>query len=170
MSSNLLTIGEVATKLNATQVSLRAWDRQGKLVPVRTPGGHRRYRGEDVDAFMGIISEVKNPTKSVAIYARVSSHEQKAKGDLERQKNRLIEHCAKAGDKVDHILEDVGSGMSDNRPKLKTLFRLVIEKKIKKVVVEYRDRLTRFQFNVFGEFFGSHGIEIEVIGSAEDKT
>ena len=55
-------------------------------------------------------------------------------------------------------------------PKLKTLFRLVIEKKIKKVVVEYKDRLTRFQFNVFAEFFGSHGIKIEVIGSAEDKT
>ena len=170
MSSNLLTISEVAEKLNATQVSLRAWDRQGKLVPIRTPGGHRRYKAEDVDKFMGILPQIASKVESVAVYARVSSHEQKAQGDLERQKNRLVEHCAKSGYKVDHILEDVGSGMSDNRPKMKALFKLVIEKKIGKVVVEYKDRMTRFQFNVFAEFFGSHGVSIEVIGSPEDKT
>ena len=170
MSTNLLTISQVSEKLNATQVSLRAWDRQGKLVSVRTPGGHRRYKSEDVDKFMGVAPTIVNDVKSVAIYARVSSHEQKAKGDLERQKSRLMEFCAKAGYKTDHVLEDVGSGMSDNRPKLKTLFKLVIEKQIKKVVVEYKDRLTRFQFNVFAEFFGSHGIDIEVVGSPEEKS
>ena len=94
-----------------------------------------------------------NPIKHrpVCVYVRVSSHEQKKKGDLERQKNRMIEYCVKNGYKLEYILEDVGSGLSESRPKLLRLFNLVKEQKISKVVIEHKDRLTRFQFNVFEE-------------------
>jgi len=91
------------------------------------------------------------------------------KGDLERQKNRMVEHCAKSGYKVDYILEDVGSGLSGTRPKLKKLFKLVVEeRKISKVVVEHKDRLARFQLEVFEEFFGAFDVNIEYVDDGEN--
>lgn len=47
--------------------------------------------------------------------------------------------------------------MNDNRAKLHSLFKLVTQQKISRVVVEYKDRLTRFNFRFLDEFFKSHG-------------
>ena len=51
--------------------------------------------------------------------------------------------------------------MSENRPELQRLFELVTGKEINRVVIESKDRLTRFMFGVFVEFFASHGVTIE---------
>ena len=40
---------------------------------------------------------------------------------------------------------------------------MVVEKKVSKVIIEHRDRLTRFQYNFFEFFFDSYGVEIEVV-------
>ncbi len=61
------------------------------------------------------------------------------------------------------VLEEVSSGMSDNRPKLKKLFALVASGEVVRVVVEHQDRLTRFMFKVFESFFGSHGVVSECV-------
>ncbi|MBT9141398.1 MAG: hypothetical protein DDT30_01990 [Dehalococcoidia bacterium] len=42
---NLLTTHQLAKILNVRPETLRRWEREGKLVPLRTPGGHRRYKG-----------------------------------------------------------------------------------------------------------------------------
>lgn len=94
---------------------------------------------------------------------KVSSHEQKQKGDLDRQSQRLSEYCAKKKYRVEHIIKDVGSGLSDTRSGFNKLFDLVIGKKISKVIVEHKDRLTRFQFNVLVKFFDSYGVDIEKV-------
>lgn len=51
--------------------------------------------------------------------------------------------------------------MSDQRAKLKQLFKLVADGKIDKVIVEHKDRLTRFNFNFLHEFFDSYDVAIE---------
>ena len=170
MSQQLLTIKQTSDLLGVTTTTLRDWDKSGKLTPIRTKGGHRRYRLSDIQSCLGDAQDEKQNTNIVCVYARVSSHEQKQKGDLDRQKQRLIEYCANQGYKLEHVLTDVGSGMSDNRTKLKTLFNLVREHKINKVIIEHKDRLTRFQFNVFVEFFGSHGVDIEYVESSAIKS
>ena len=48
-SQNMLTISEVSRTLGVTTQTLRKWDKSGKLTPVRTLGGHRRYLRSDVD-------------------------------------------------------------------------------------------------------------------------
>ena len=48
----------------------------------------------------------------VAVYARVSSDDQKSKGDLIRQKARLLEHCVRNKYNVEYILEEVVCGRS----------------------------------------------------------
>lgn len=60
--------------------------------------------------------------------------------------------------------------MSDTRPKLKQLFQLVSKRKITKVVVEHKDRLTRFNFGIYEEFFSSHGVTIELIEEVLPKS
>jgi len=162
----LIPISTAADILGLAQATLRKWDESGKLKSVKTEGGHRRYRLSDVNAFMGYKEEaVVEEAKPVCTYARVSSHEQKQKGDLDRQSQRLSEYSAKKKYKVEHIIKDVGSGLSDTRAGLNRLFDLVLERKISKVVVEHKDRLTRFQFNVLDKFFGSYGVEIDCIES-----
>ena len=83
----LLTISEVADILHVSKNSLRTWDKEGKIVSVKTDGGHRRYRKSDVDAFAGFeTTDDQKNEECVAVYCRVSSHDQKKHGDLDRQK------------------------------------------------------------------------------------
>ena len=46
-----LTIGEAAKRHGVSISTLMRADKAGVLVPDRTPGGHRRYRKADLDAF-----------------------------------------------------------------------------------------------------------------------
>lgn len=167
----LISIGEAAEALGVSIKILRIWDRDGKLKPVRTSGGHRRYRLSDIERLQGLEpSNVESNVEVVAQYSRVSSHDQKEKGDLDRQTVRLTQYCADNGYKVGYVLTDVGSGMSNTRSKLKKLFTLVEEKKITKVVVEHKDRLTRFNYGVYERYFASHGVTIECVGRKANKT
>lgn len=156
----LISIGKAARLLGTDVETLRRWDRSGKFVCKRTKGGHRRYLLSDIEEFQGKeLQEDKDFI--VAVYTRVSSSEQKTKGDLERQKLRLLEYCSEKKYRADYVFEEVGSGMSGIRSKLKTLFKIVSEGKVSRVIIEHKNRLTRFNFPVFVEFFNSHGVEIE---------
>ena len=167
--SRLLSIDEVSKRLSLSKDTLRSLDNNGTLLSVRTYGGHRRWKEEDIDGFIGSDNSKKENIEEACIYGRVSSHDQKKKGDLDRQCQRLSEHCTKKKYKVASIIKDVGSGLSDSRKGLKKLFNLVVERKINKVVIEHRDRLTRFQYNLFVFFFSSYDVEIEVIRKKENN-
>lgn len=165
----LRTIKEAAEQLGVSKRSLQGWDNNGKLKAVRTEGGHRRYRQSDLDKLKGVL-ESEQKEKKVAVYCRVSSQDQKKSGDLDRQKARVLEHCVNQQYVVGFVFDEVCSGMKSNRPQLKKLFKLVFQQKIDRVVVEYKDRLTRFQFNIFVEFFRSHGVDVEVIEEVLPKS
>jgi excisionase family DNA binding protein len=157
--SKLLSIQKVSELIGVTKKTLRIWDNEGKLVSVKTVGGHRKYRENDINKYMGDM-ETKPTENVVATYSRVSSHEQKAKGDLDRQSSRLSEFCAKKKYAVEYIIKDVGSGLSDTRSGFLKLTNLVINKKITKIIIEHKDRLTRFQFNFIEMMYKSYGVEI----------
>jgi len=160
--SKLITIREASEMLSVSTKTLRRWDDTGVLLAIKTNGGHRRYLQDDIYKFMKTyVPKKENENKDVvATYSRVSSHEQKQKGDLDRQSARLSEYCAKKKLFVEHIIKDVGSGLSDTRVGLTKLINLVIDKKINKVIIEHKDRLTRFQYNLIEKFFNSYGVEI----------
>lgn len=48
----LVTPGEVARMSRVHPKTVTRWTRAGKLAAIRTPGGHRRYSREQVDALM----------------------------------------------------------------------------------------------------------------------
>ena len=167
MNNNLLNIRKAAEYLDVTEDCLRKWDKDGKLKPFKTAGGHRRYKQEDLDKMVGIEETTDEQIISCATYARVSSNEQKQKGDLDRQSQRLSEYCAKHNLMVSHIIKDVGSGLNDNRSGFVKLTDLVINRKVNKLVIEHKDRLTRFQFKFIKKMFESYGCEVIVINGMD---
>lgn len=158
----LLTISEVSKILHVSYNTLRTWDEKGILSSIKTEGGHRRWRESDIEKFGGFetISNKKN-IEGIAIYCRVSSHDQKQKGDLERQKGRLLQYCIDKKYDIKFVFDEVGSGMNDKRPKLRQLMKLSKDGKLNKIVVEHIDRLTRFNKDMFIEYFNSHGVSVE---------
>lgn len=164
----LLKIRDAADYLNVSQDTLRKWDKTNKLKPLKTAGGHRRYDTDSLDNFIGITRDNENEPEVVcATYARVSSNEQKQKGDLDRQSQRLSEYCAKNRLLVTYIIKDVGSGLNDNRNGFIKLTDLVIAGKINKLVIEHKDRLTRFQFKFIKKIFESYGCEVIVVNEID---
>jgi putative resolvase len=105
------------------------------------------------------------PVKDVALYARVSSHDQKA--DLERQKGRLVTFATKEGHKVGKVVEEVGSGLDGHRTKLLAVLR---GPNIGAVVVEHRDRLTPFGAEYIEASLAASGRKLIVMeeGEVED--
>lgn len=150
--------------------TLRVWEKQGKINPVYTAGGHRRYKVSDLEDARNGKTPQTDQAPRVAVYCRTSSNEQKQKGDLECQLGRVLQYCVEKKYNVVETFEEVGSGMSDSRAKLKKLFKLVEEGAIDKVVVEHKDRLCRFMFDFLVCYFASHDVEIEWMSEVLGKS
>ena len=164
----LYSISKTAKILDVTPKTLRTWDKENKLKPVLTSGGHRRYKESDINKILGIEETQEKKKEVCAIYARVSSQKQKASGDLDGQSQRLSEYCAKHNLYVEHIIKDCGSGLNDKRSGFVQLTDLVIKGKVNKVIVEHKDRLTRFQYNFIEKIYKVFGCEIIAVDDKED--
>lgn len=165
----LLTIDETKKILNVSKSTLQRWDSEGKFIAQRTKGGHRRYKFSDVQKLLGESqqNEIVKSNIVVATYARCSTPDQKAHGDIDRQSSRIFEYCSKHGYKVEYIIKDMGSGLNDKRKGFVKLCNLVVGHKIDKVIIEHKDRLTRFQYNLIEFFFHSYGVEIELVDNKD---
>lgn len=53
-----LTIGEAASYMHLSVSSLRRYDTDGTLPAIRTPGGQRRYRRSQLDAWLNSSDRV----------------------------------------------------------------------------------------------------------------
>lgn len=62
----MLNIAQAAKYLNVSIDTLRLWEKNGKLKPLKTPGGHRRYDIDLLDEFLG--------KKNVANYGNLYEH------------------------------------------------------------------------------------------------
>jgi excisionase family DNA binding protein len=61
----LLGIKEVASILNVTKQTLRNWDKEAKLTPIKTAGGHRRYKESDIKKLLNEINIITISTKEI---------------------------------------------------------------------------------------------------------
>jgi putative resolvase len=97
----------------------------------------------------------------VAIYARVSAAENHP--NLESQAERLIAYCAAKGYQVHQVVKEIGSGVNESRPKF---LNVLADPTIKVVVVEHKDRATRFGFRYIETLLEQQGRHIEVVNLA----
>lgn len=107
--------------------------------------------------------EKSSRDEKVVVYARVSSSENKK--NLESQAQRVFDYCCANGYKVNKIIKEIGSGVNDKRQKLLSILG---DKSVTKIVVEHKDRLTRFGFNYIKTVLDGR-CEIEVINESEDR-
>lgn len=97
----------------------------------------------------------------VILYARTSSSNNKEL--LENQAKRLGAYAIAKGYKIKQIVKEFGSGLNDNR---KQLSKILKDNKYDKIIVEHKDRLTRFGFNYIQLLTGNR---IEVINEAKEE-
>jgi len=108
----------------------------------------------------------KDDTKRAIIYARVSSNSMK--DNLKRQSKRLEEWAISNGFEIVKIIEEIGSGMNDNRKKLNSILNLN-NSDFNYLIVEHKDRLTRFGFNYIETLLNIKNQNIIIVNKTDDK-
>ena len=157
-------VHEVAEILGVTTKTIRNYDNEGKLKTFRTEGNHRVVSRDDLIDFLKskqLLVDNTESQKRDVIYARVSSHDQKKGGDLDRQAMFLIENVSNLTNPL--ILKEVGSGLNDKRVQLQKLLKMVANDEVRNVYVTYKDRLTRFGYHYLETMFFAHNVNIIVV-------
>ena len=155
--------------LGISALTLLKLEELNKIEVIKTIGGHRKYN------VMKYIKENKkeseskekdnklnNKEKLNLCYVRVSTNGQK--NDLEHQKKYMIKKYPNY-----EIIEDIGSGINFNRKGLRKIIKLGIEGKINKLIVAYKDRLTRFGFELIEDLIKEYSNGEIIIENEKDE-
>lgn len=150
--------------LGISNVTLADYVKKGYVQAMKLPSGRYNYDEASIYAFLN-----KDVKRRNYIYARVSTSGQKK--DLDTQVDILVNYCFQNGIKVDGIFKDVASGISfENRKQFFEMLDDVTAGKVDKVIITYKDRLSRVGFELFYHLFAKYGTEIVVVsevGSAK---
>ena len=134
-------------------VTAYRWFRDGKLpVPARRVGGLILVDAPGSAAATG----------SVAVYARVSSADQRT--DLDRQVARVTAWATGEGLSVGLVVTEVGSALNGKRRKFLALLR---DESVITIVVEHRDRFARFGSEYVEAALSAQGRRLLVVDPAE---
>lgn len=158
---NMVKIGKAAKTLGISIQTLHKWEETGELIPDRKSKAGTRYY--DLDKLLNLSTG----DMSTIGYARVSSHDQKA--DLVRQGELLETYCAAKGWRYE-IINDLGSGMNYKKKGLSQLLELILNKKIRRLVLTHKDRLLRFGSELVFALCEIQGIEIVIINKGEQPS
>jgi predicted site-specific integrase-resolvase len=150
---------EVKEIIGITQVTLSKYVKIGLIRVTKINAYSYVYNDEDVYKMIGVKKQ-KHDRINVS-YARVSN--QPRKNDLKEQSNRIYEFSILNGLSIDAQFEDIKSGMSFDRKEFNDMLKLVIQGKVNCIVVENKDRLCRFGFDLLTEVFKYFGTKIVVI-------
>ena len=159
--------------LGISSMTLLKLEEQNKIEVIKTMGGHRKYNVQkyindnkkkvDENTNLKNKNTDKDNEKLNICYVRVSTQGQKS--DLEHQKNYMQKKYPKY-----EIIEDIGSGINFNRKGLRKIIKLGIEGKINKLVVAYKDRLTRFGYELIEDLIREYSNgEIIIENEKEEK-
>lgn len=150
-----MRLKEYAEKMSISYRTAQEWFYKGYIDGAyKTPSGS-----------VMVKDETSNLTKDdyVVIYCRVSSSQNKP--NLETQAERLISFALAKGYKISEVIKEVGSGVNDKRSKLNKLLK---SSKPTKIIVEHKDRLTRFGFNYIEILLERLSCSIEVVNEVQD--
>ena len=84
-------VSQAASMLGVCIKTIHRWNRSHKLNCYRTPGGHRRIPLKEIQRLQGKLKLPEKPLQT-AIYARVSSHDQKIKSKKGISRDKLKPH------------------------------------------------------------------------------
>jgi putative resolvase len=157
----MLSVKKTCQLLGIHPSTLRRWMEEGLIKYEKTPKGQRRYPESEIRRLLG--KDREEIGNRAAIYSRVSSHEQKNKGDLERQTQRLKKYVESQNWELVKQASDVASGLSSKRQALDRLMTSAQDRDFDILVVENKDRLTRFGWEYLEKYFQVCGVKIVVV-------
>ena len=152
-----MKLSEYAKKYGITYRTAFRWWQNGQIKGFQKPSGTIIVTEGDEE-----VPVAKRVVTPVVIYARVSSPKQQA--DLDRQVARLEDYCAARGYQVGRIVKEIGSGVNDSRRKF---LALLADPRADTIVIEHKDRATRFGFRYLEVLLQQVGRTIEVANLAE---
>jgi putative resolvase len=166
MERKLLTVKKCNEIYGLSRMTLINYEKKGLIKPLRTPGGVRRYKVEDIEKLLGMLENKQQELETNLLYARVSTKKQ-----VEYLKNQVkrLEEYAKSNSWNYEVIKEIASGVNENRRGLQKLLNKVERGEVKRVIVEYPDRLARFGFNYLKEFLTAFGVELIVINGKEKE-
>ena len=148
---------EVLQLLGISRPTLTKYVKTGVIRATRLPNKRYDYNSEDVFRLFN-----KGVERKTYLYARVSTQKQKA--DLENQVAMLKQFCFSNGYRISGVYSDIASGISFE--KRRDFFRLldeVLDGRVEKVVITYKDRLSRVGFDLFYHLFRKYHCDIIVM-------
>ncbi|MFJ5548207.1 IS607 family transposase [Streptomyces sp. NPDC093225] len=163
-----VSAGKAAKRLGVSTRTLRRYTLEGVLEDRRSPGGRRVFRVGDLDALARRRGSAVVPASGgVVLYGRVSSHRQRAEGDLERQMDRLRQA---AGERlIVGEFTDVASGLSEKRKGMRRALRACQAEGVTSLLVTHDERLARFGTGLLAEVvLPSWGCRLEIVGGDEE--
>jgi putative resolvase len=147
---------EVRKLLGITYVTLNTYIKQGKIRYTKINNNHYIYNDEDVYKLIGVKKEKHNRINIT--YSRVSNRPRN--NDLKEQSNRLYNFAISKGITIEKQYEDIKSGMSFDRKDFNEMLNSIIKGKVECVIIENKDRLARFGFDLLEQLFKLYGTKI----------
>ena len=153
---------EVLKILRISRGTLSKYVREGKIKTLPSSTSWNEYDDNDV------YSLINKGERKTFIYARVSTPKQK--NDLENQIESIKLYSAAKGYKISGIYKDIASGISfDKRKDFMEMLEYILKNEVERVIISYKDRLSRVGFNLFKGLFSSFGCSIEVMYDSSDR-
>ena len=150
---------KVLEVLGITRSTLCKYVKLGYIKVNKLPTGIYDYDEDSVYEFIG--QKKKKHNSKIVSYARVFTQNQKEQ--LKEQSHRIYESCIARGITLDEQYEDVKSGMSFDRKDFQKLCEEIIRGNVELLVIENKDRLMRFGYEIFEGFFRYFGTKILVL-------
>lgn len=172
LSRKTYKTGDVGKLLGITNQSVIRYCNSGILPCHRTEYGHRRITAEDLFQYLethGLACDDTMNNKHDVIYARVSTHNQANRGDLERQVDKVKLFAINHNVQNLIVKTDIASGLNDNRKGLSKLIDMVQKDEVNRIFILYKDRLTRFGFRYLEQICAFHHVEIIVVSDETDN-
>lgn len=150
---------EIMQKLGITPQKLAYWRKTNKIIFNKVADKTYLYE----------LPEFEKPitTRKHILYARVSNTKQS--DDLKRQIQLLRTYTASTGIIPNEVVEDIGSGMNEERPGFVKLLKLIVNNEVDSVYITYKDRLTRFGFGYLEQIFTKFDTKLIVINATSEE-
>jgi len=152
---------EFCEKLSISLKTLERLEKDGTITPIRKNSRTRFYTDEHIEKYLGLEIVKKKDKRKVIAYYRVSTNSQKK--EMIHQKDSIENFSINSGITVDEYLFDIGSGINFKRKNFLRIINMIENQEISKLIITYKDRLTRFAFDLIEERCKMNNVEIIII-------
>jgi predicted site-specific integrase-resolvase len=154
-----LSAKEIMKLLGISAQKLAYWRKTNKIIYQKVAYKVYLYELPEFEKKINIRKHI--------LYARVSNTKQN--DDLKRQIQLLRTYTAAKGIIPDEVIEDIGSGMNEERFGFDKLLKSIVNNEVDSIYITYKDRLTRFGFGYLEQFFNKFDTKIVVINATSEE-